>query len=241
MTATSAVKGTKTGYCESGQVTSTRKPPMFDRLAAASPPAPRAASRTSASPRPDPPGTDPLPLVVMTPKSLLRQRLTASTLTELADGRWQPILDDVDASTRADEITRLVLCSGKVYVDIASHEQRSNHPHIALVRVEQLYPFPMTELGALLDQYANVGEVVWLQEEPANMGAWEFAQPRLLELINDRCPLYYVGRPRRASPAEGSTAWHNVNQAAIVAQVFAKEILVHRAEPYQTVETLEAP
>ncbi|MEZ4635471.1 MAG: 2-oxoglutarate dehydrogenase E1 component [Caldilineaceae bacterium] len=185
--------------------------------------------------------TDPLPLVVMTPKSLLRQRLTASSLAELAEGRWQPVLDDVDASTRTDEITRLVLCSGKVYVDVATHEHRNDHPHIAVARVEQIYPFPAAELTALCDQYPNVREVVWLQEEPANMGAWEFAQPRLLELLEDRCPLYYVGRPRRASPAEGSTAWHNVNQAAIVAQVFAEKILVHRAEPYQTVETLEAP
>ncbi|MBI1295335.1 2-oxoglutarate dehydrogenase E1 component [bacterium] len=184
---------------------------------------------------------DPLPLVVMTPKSLLRQRLTASSLAELAEGRWQPVIDDVDASTRADEITRLILCSGKVYIDVASHERRGDHPHIALVRIEQLYPLPMSEISALCDQYPNVTEVVWLQEEPANMGAWEFVQPCLLELLDERCPLYYVGRPRRASPAEGSTAWHNVNQAAIVAQVFAKDILVHRAEPYQTVETLEAP
>ncbi len=184
--------------------------------------------------------TDPLPLVVMTPKSLLRHKLTASTLAELADGRWQALLNDEDASRRPQEITRLVLCSGKVYADVAGHERRGDSPHIALVRVEQLYPFPAAELTALCDQYPNVDQVVWLQEEPENMGCWEFVQPRLLELLNERCPLYYVGRPRRASPAEGSSAWHNVNQAAIAEQVFAEDIMQHRSEPYQTVEIQEA-
>jgi 2-oxoglutarate dehydrogenase E1 component len=166
--------------------------------------------------------TDPLPLVVMTPKSLLRQRLTASTLVELAEGRWQAVIDDADAAEHADAITRLILCSGKVYVDLVSSDYRAEHPEIAIVRVEQLYPFPAAEIGVLCDRYPNVDEVVWLQEEPENMGAWEFVMPRLLELLADRCPLHYVGRPRRASPAEGSTAWHNVNQAAIIEQAFTE-------------------
>jgi 2-oxoglutarate dehydrogenase E1 component len=166
--------------------------------------------------------TDPLPLVVMTPKSLLRQRLTASSLAELAQGRWQPVIDDAEAAERADAVTRLILCSGKVYVDLVSSPHRAEHPEIAIVRVEQLYPFPAVEIEALYERYPKVKEAVWLQEEPENMGAWEFVQPRLLDALDKRCPLYYVGRPRRASPAEGSTAWHNVNQVALIKQAFAE-------------------
>ncbi|MBX2998708.1 MAG: 2-oxoglutarate dehydrogenase E1 component [Caldilineaceae bacterium] len=169
--------------------------------------------------------TDPLPLVVMTPKSLLRQRLTASSLTEFTKGRWQPVIDDAEADARADAVTRLILCSGKVYVDLVSSAQRSEHPEIAIVRVEQLYPFPAAEIEAILEQYPNVSETLWLQEEPENMGAWEFVLPRLLKLLAERCPLHYVGRPRRASPAEGSTTWHNVNQAALIEQAFTALML----------------
>lgn len=185
--------------------------------------------------------TDPLPLVVMTPKSLLRQRLTASTLTDLAEGRWQALIDDAEATGRAGDISRLILCSGKVYVDLATHEERAAHPEIAIVRLEQLYPFPGGEVAALLDHYANASEVIWLQEEPQNMGAWEFLQPRLLELLADRCPLYYVGRPRRSSPAEGSSAWHYVNQAAIIAQAFVEEITQIGAASHVIFEAMEAP
>jgi 2-oxoglutarate dehydrogenase E1 component len=185
--------------------------------------------------------TDPLPLVVMTPKSLLRQRLTASSLNELAEGRWQAVIDDTESTHRTGEITRLLLCSGKVYTDLVSSAHRAEHPEIAIIRIEQLYPLPEEELAAILDGYPNIANVVWLQEEPENMGAWEFVRPRLLELLAERCPLHYVGRPRRASPAEGSTAWHNVNQAAIIAQAFAANVLEVNAGSHETVEVLEAP
>lgn len=164
---------------------------------------------------------DPLPLVVMTPKSLLRHKLSASTPAQLAEGKWLPVLDDPDAQRQ--DVRRLLLCSGKVAVDILSSDQRADHPEVAIVRLEQLYPFPARAVQAIFDRYAQAEEVIWLQEEPQNMGAWEFVQWHLHELLRHRLPLLYVGRPRRASPAEGSSAWHNINQQALIAQAFAEE------------------
>jgi len=167
--------------------------------------------------------TDPLPLVVMSPKSLLRHPRTASALTEF-EGRWQPVIDDAVAQPQVDKIRRLVFCSGKVHVDLFNVQQRllaeEDRLDVALVRVEQLYSFPEKEISAVLDSYPNIEEVIWMQEEPANMGAWIFVQPRLKRLIDERWPLRYIGRPRRASPAEGSTAWHNRNQRAITEHAF---------------------
>jgi 2-oxoglutarate dehydrogenase E1 component len=167
--------------------------------------------------------TDPLPLVVMTPKSLLRHPRSASALNEF-EGKWQPVIDDEIAQTQADKIRRLVFCSGKVHVDLFNIQQRllgeEERLDVALVRVEQLYSFPEEEISAVLDSYPNVEEVIWMQEEPANMGAWIFVQPRLNRLIDGRWPLRYIGRPRRASPAEGSSAWHNRNQQAITEHAF---------------------
>ena len=167
--------------------------------------------------------TDPLPLVVMTPKSLLRHPRSASALKEF-EGKWQPVIDDEIAAAQPDKIRRLVFCSGKVHVDLFNVQQRlleeADRLDVALVRVEQLYSFPEKEIGHILDSYPNIEEVVWMQEEPANMGAWIYMQPRLNRLINGRWSLRYIGRPRRASPAEGSTAWHNRNQQAITEHAF---------------------
>jgi 2-oxoglutarate dehydrogenase E1 component len=163
---------------------------------------------------------DPLPLIVMTPKSLLRHKLAASTPRDLAEGRWQPVIDDVEARERAEEIRRLVLCSGKVIVDLVSSELRETSPAVALVRLEQLYRFPDEELQAVIGGYPNLEGFVWLQEEPKNMGAWEFVRPYLESMLGDKVSLVYVGRPRRASPAEGSATWHHVNQKAIVKKAF---------------------
>jgi 2-oxoglutarate dehydrogenase E1 component len=163
---------------------------------------------------------DPLPLFVLTPKSLLRHPSTASTAQQLADGRFRSVLDDADAVRRAKSVKRVVLCSGKVYVDLASSERRKVATDVALVRVEQLAPFPVVALREALDGYPSLRDVVWLQEEPENMGAWEFMRPLLEELIADRCPLRYVGRARSASPSEGSLAWHQLNQRAIIERAF---------------------
>jgi 2-oxoglutarate dehydrogenase E1 component len=182
--------------------------------------------------------TDPLPLVVMTPKSLLRHPQAMSSLQELADGQWLPVIDDprFDGEEEVEQVQRLILCSGKVYVDlIANEKQRADlpvAPEIAIVRVEQLYPFPLDEVQAILDRYQHVDEVVWVQEEAQNMGAWGYIRPLLEGLLAGKAPLRYVGRPRRASPAEGSTAWHQSNQAAIIELALAikKAKVVTRAK-----------
>jgi 2-oxoglutarate dehydrogenase E1 component len=167
--------------------------------------------------------TDPLPLIVMTPKSPLRHPHTSSTLRDLAEGRWQPVIDDGQARQSPEQVRRLILCNGKVYVDLVTSERRSKSPAIAIARLEQLYPCPVDDLLALFDGYPRLEEVVWVQEEPENMGAWDHVWPRLGELIDGRWPLYYVGRPRSSSPAEGSTAWHQVNQNALIERAFNLE------------------
>jgi 2-oxoglutarate dehydrogenase E1 component len=166
--------------------------------------------------------TDPLPLVVLTPKSLLRHPLTASSLRELTEGRWLPVIDDQERRANARDVRRLVLCTGKVYADLASSPQRAEPASatVAIVRVEQLYPFPTEDLAPIVKAYPNLQEVVWLQEEPQNMGYWDFAAPLLIEMLDGRVPLRYVGRPRSASPSEGSSAWHAINQRLIVEQAF---------------------
>ncbi|MBI4789983.1 MAG: 2-oxoglutarate dehydrogenase E1 component [Chloroflexi bacterium] len=160
---------------------------------------------------------DPLPLIVMTPKSLLRHPRAASPPRDLAEGRWQPVIDDDRAR---DQIKRLVFCSGKVYIDLVTSEHREKNPSVAIIRVEQLYPFPEAEIRAVLDEYQKIEEIVWLQEEPENMGAWAFVRPLLGELTGERVPLRYIGRPRNSSPAEGSLARHVANQKQLIEKAF---------------------
>jgi 2-oxoglutarate dehydrogenase E1 component len=167
---------------------------------------------------------DPLPLIVMTPKSLLRHPASASTPNELAKGKWWRVLNDGRAEKMADSIRRLVLCSGKVYVDLLTvQEKMEDELQVALVRLEQLYPFPQEQVQAVLYGYPNLNEVVWLQEEPANMGAWSFVRFQLEEMLDGRLPLRYIGRPQRSSPAEGSATWHKRNQQAIAQHAFKFE------------------
>jgi 2-oxoglutarate dehydrogenase E1 component len=162
--------------------------------------------------------TDPLPLIVFTPKSLLRHPRVASSLRDLAEGGWQPVIDDARARQQPQQVRRLILCSGKMYVDLDTSEHWDKSPAIAIARVEQLYLFPADDLKLVLEGYPNLEEVIWVQEEPENMGAWEFVQPRLEELIDGRWPLHYLGRFRNSSPAEGSSAWHKINQETLIEQ-----------------------
>jgi 2-oxoglutarate dehydrogenase E1 component len=162
---------------------------------------------------------DPLPLFVLTPKSLLRHPAVASTPMELVQGRFLSVIDDEGARGRAGAVTRLILCSGKVYVDLIGSERRTASTAVAICRVERLCPFRTSRLPG--DQALPVGARRGLvQEEPENMGAWEFVRPRLEELIGNRCPLRYVGRVRNSSPSEGSSAWHQLNQKALVEQAY---------------------
>ncbi|HSH05846.1 MAG TPA: 2-oxoglutarate dehydrogenase E1 component [Anaerolineae bacterium] len=164
-------------------------------------------------------GDDPLPLIVFTPKSLLRHSLSASAPQALAQGRWQPVL--ADEGVEAKKVKRLVLCSGKVHVDMVSSEWRQAHDDVALVRVEQLYPFPKAELAEIIAGYEQLEEVLWVQEEPRNMGAWDFVKYHIDKVLDGRWPLQYLGRPRRSVPAEGSAIWHKTNQERIVRLAFA--------------------
>jgi 2-oxoglutarate dehydrogenase E1 component len=165
---------------------------------------------------------DPRPLVVMSPKSLLRHPLAASSIDQLAQGTFQPVIADAAAAERADAVTRLVLCSGKVYVDLvgSSDDQRKERAavegieRVAIGRVEELYPFPVEEIRALAAGYPNLQEIVWVQEEPRNMGAWSFVAPRLVDALD--LPLRYEGRPERASPAEGYQHRHQQEQNRLV-------------------------
>ncbi len=158
------------------------------------------------------------PLVLMQPKSLLRLRAAASRLTELSDGAWQPVVDHGALDGRdAGAVRRVVLCTAKTFYDLTQQEVPSA---VAVVRVDQLYPFPVAELRAVLARYGAVREVVWAQEEPQNMGAWTFVAPRLTALLG-ATRLRYTGRPERASPAEGYESAHKAEQARIVAEALA--------------------
>lgn len=174
--------------------------------------------------------SDPLPLIVLTPKSLLRHPMVASAPRELAESRFRLVIDDEAAAGHANLVRRLIFCSGKVFVDLAGSELRPANPHIAICRVEQLYPVPMRDLRALIGQYAAAEEIVWVQEEPENMGALDFIRPYLVEAAAGR-PVRAIARPRSASPAEGSAARHARQQQAIVEAAFAKSNLQQRLKP----------
>ncbi len=159
------------------------------------------------------------PLVVMTPKGLLRLRDAASDLDDLTGGGFAPVIDDSAADK--ERVGRLVLCSGKVYYDIVGHELRAGADVIAVARVEQLYPFPSKETAELMRSYPNLREVVWAQEEPQNMGAWRSIRHRLEEACPQGVPLRYVGRSWRASPSEGYPTAHLREQDRIVREALA--------------------
>ncbi len=161
----------------------------------------------------------PRPLVVLTPKSLLRLKQATSHVEELSEGRFQPIIDDptLDDEERA-RVGRLVLCTGKIYYDIAGHEARAESEGVAVVRLEQLYPFPVAAYDELLARYPRINELVWTQEEPLNMGAWRAIRHRLEEGLPEDVTLRYCGRPWRASSSEGYPTTHLVEQNRIVTE-----------------------
>jgi 2-oxoglutarate dehydrogenase E1 component len=162
-------------------------------------------------------GDDPRPLIVMTPKSLLRHPLAISPARALMDARFEPLLDDARARDHAGRVERLVLCSGHVWADLESARPPEDDS-LAVVRLEELYPFPAEQVEEVLHTYRSAREVIWLQEEPSNMGGWAFVAPRLRDLAGDRA-VRYVGRPERASPAEGWADAHAEEQRRIVSEV----------------------
>jgi 2-oxoglutarate dehydrogenase E1 component len=154
------------------------------------------------------------PLVVMTPKGLLRLKQASSTAHDLAEGEFRPLLDDATADR--ERVTRLVLCSGKVYYDIVGHERRHQAETVAVARLEQLYPFPSEHTAALIRSYPRLRELVWAQEEPQNMGPFRAIRHRLEDAKPASVPLLYAGRQWRASPSEGYPTAHLREQDRIV-------------------------
>lgn len=155
------------------------------------------------------------PLIVMTPKSLLRHKLAVSPLEDLVTGKFHLVIPEIDPIKPAD-VRRVVLCSGKVYYDLLTKRRENNIKDIALVRIEQLYPFPHDELVAELERYSRVKEIVWCQEEPKNQGAWYSTQHHLIACLQKGQELRYVGRAASASPAAGYMALHTKQQNALV-------------------------
>jgi len=154
------------------------------------------------------------PLVMMTPKSLLRLPQATNRIEHLSDTRFYPVL----AEPRVDDerITRLVLCTGKIYYDLVGHPERAGRPEVAIGRVELLYPFPQAQILELVKRYPNLREVAWVQEEPRNMGARAFMSPRLMQVLPEPLSFGYIGRPERASPGEGYPAAHVQEQNRII-------------------------
>jgi 2-oxoglutarate dehydrogenase E1 component len=164
--------------------------------------------------------TDPLPLVVMSPKSLLRHPLSASTVKELTTGSWQPLIEDRDRQDDPQTVTHLLLCSGKFSTDLLMSEYREQRKDTAIVKLEQVYRFPLDALLAALGRYPNLRVLRWVQEEPENMGALRFLKDYLLPFAERGLAVEFVSREPSSSPAEGSSALHTARQSALVREAF---------------------
>ena len=161
------------------------------------------------------------PLVIMTPKSLLRHTKVVSSIEELARESFHEVLDD-DAITDASSVKRLVFCSGKVFYDLLALREKEEKEDVAVVRMEQFYPFPDESLKEILAKYGNAESVIWCQEEPKNMGGWGFVQPRIDELLRDGMKLEYAGRVASASPATGSAQIHAAEQELLIREALSE-------------------
>jgi 2-oxoglutarate dehydrogenase E1 component len=155
------------------------------------------------------------PLIVMTPKSLLRLPAAASSLNSLTSGGFQPVVDDAAVEDPV-AVARIILCSGKVFYDLNEARKKAEQSRVAIIRLEQFYPFPLTAIKAVIERYANATELIWCQEEPKNMGGWTFVEAKFEDLVPGGDRLRYVGRAESASPATGSYAVHMREQEGLV-------------------------
>ncbi len=162
------------------------------------------------------------PLIVMTPKSLLRLPAATSSVDDLTSGGFQPLIDD-PAVTDKSKIKRIVLCSGKVYYDLEDTRSKSDVEEVAIIRLEQFYPFPASGLKTILAAYSNAKEIIWAQEESKNMGGWFFVEPRIDEIKPEGTSLNYVGRTASASPATGSYVIHGLEQIRLIEEALFDE------------------
>ncbi len=163
------------------------------------------------------------PLIVMTPKSLLRHRLAVNSLDDLTQGEFQPVLAEIDALDN-NKVKRVVMCSGKVYYDLLEKRRAIEKTDTVIIRVEELYPFPALQLNRELNKYKKCETLIWCQEEPKNQGAWDFMEPRLTAKLESHCRTEYVGRPPSAAPAVGSPLVHALQQKNLVAAALGIEI-----------------
>ena len=173
------------------------------------------------------------PLIVMTPKSLLRLPAASSTIEDLENGGFKPVIDDAEIAEPA-AVEKVVLCSGKLYYDLIDARKKAQELRVAIVRLEQFYPFPLTSIREILGRYEKVRELVWAQEEPQNMGGWTFMQERLENLLPACQRPRYVGRSASASPATGSYSIHQKEQTELIAEalsVSAEEITPVTSSP----------
>ncbi|MFZ4077430.1 MAG: 2-oxoglutarate dehydrogenase E1 component [Legionellaceae bacterium] len=157
------------------------------------------------------------PLIVMTPKSLLRHKLAVSPLSDLTEGKFHTVISEIDPLV-ADKVTKVVLCCGKVYYDLLQKRRDEHLDHIALIRLEQLYPFPKKALRNELDKYPQATRIVWCQEEPQNQGVWFSSQHNMRDCLTPSQTLEYAGRTSAAAPAAGSLSLHTKQQIALVEQ-----------------------
>lgn len=157
------------------------------------------------------------PLITLTPKSLLRHKLAVSNLDELVSGRFQPIIGECE-SLATDEVNRIVLCTGKVYYDLLEMRRKENLPQVAIVRIEQLYPFPSDDFARMLAGFPHMKELIWCQEEPENQGAWHQIKHRFTRLLAENITLGYAGRPKSAAPAVGQFSRHLAGQKRLLEQ-----------------------
>jgi 2-oxoglutarate decarboxylase len=178
------------------------------------------------------------PLVLFTPKSLLRHPLAGSSLQDLTTGYFKPVLDDPLFAEDPDRAGRLLMCTGKIYYELLAEAEKLGADRPGIVRLEQLYSFPWTELRQLLARYRRITQLVWIQEEPLNMGAWRYLEAKLRELAGERSGLEvrYMGRPERASPAEGYPAAHAAEQGRILREALGSSSGPARA-PLETMAT----
>jgi len=168
----------------------------------------------------------------MSPKSLLRRKLSASPIDDLVNGKFQTVIDEID-DLNPDEVTRLLVCSGKVYFDLLEQRRESEITNIAIARIEQLYPFPRDDLRAVINRYTNLKEVVWVQEEPKNQGSWYYMQSRgtMIGCLQDQHTFGYAGRFYSASPATGLMPLHLAQQKELVSdalQLDKLEVTTHK-------------
>jgi 2-oxoglutarate dehydrogenase E1 component len=162
------------------------------------------------------------PLVILTPKSLLRAKDAGSPIAEFTRGEFKTVIGERNAEIAADKVKRVIACSGKVYYDLVKQREERKAADVAILRVEQLYPFPHKAFAAELKKYPNATDIVWCQDEPQNQGAWFYVQHYLHENMFEGQRLGYAGRPASASPAVGYAHLHQVQQKALLEQAFAK-------------------